>query len=126
TFEVWYSDEHALALGVRQVNVVTAAGTATTNYAVTPLTANPGSALNADVGTTATTGDQAGTDSSGRPIAPSLYITDVTNDANNRSGDWQYGGTAHAPGAVFGTWKAFTRTVNQTTSPATVSLTADA
>lgn len=125
TFEVWYSDEHALALGVRQVNVVTASGTTTTNYGLTALTTNPGVALNAAVGTTATTGDQAGTDLSGRLVAPSLYITDTTNDPNSRSGDWQNGGTALPPGAVFGTWKGAVRTVNYTTATPTVTVTCD-
>jgi hypothetical protein len=125
-FEVWYSDEHALALGVGTVVVNTPGGTTTTNYPIAPLTSNPGAALNAAVGSTATTGDQAGTDVSGRPMAPSLFITDTTADPNNRSGDWQWGGAAIAPSAVFGTWKSFTRTVDYTTSPPTVSVTAAA
>jgi hypothetical protein len=45
---------------------------------------------------------------------PSLYITDITNDPTSRSGDWQYGGTAIAPSAVFGTWKSYTKTVDYT------------
>jgi hypothetical protein len=126
TFDLWYSDEHAMALGIRQVNVITASSTTTTNYAVSPLGSNPGSALSPAIGATATSGDQAGTDASGRPMTPMLYITDITTDPNNLSGDWQYGGTGYAPSAVFGTWKAFTRTVNHTTSPAAVTLTADA
>ena len=52
-FDLWYSDEHALALGVRQVNVMSANGTITTNYPITPLTTNPGSAVNPLLGTTA-------------------------------------------------------------------------
>src|SRR5262249_25398324 len=115
-----------LALGVRQVNVKTPGGVTTTNYAVSPLTANPDVALNAAVGSTATTGDQAGTDLSGRPMPPSLFITDTTNDPNNRSGDWQWGGTAIAPGAVFGTWKGVVRTVDYTTATPTVTVTCDA
>jgi hypothetical protein len=130
-FELWYSDEHALALGVRQVNVITASGgittTNTTNYAVTPLTSNPGSAVNPAVGSAATSGDQAGSDLSGRPITPSLYITDITNNPLSRSGDWQYGGTGYTPGAAFGTWKGVVRTVNYTTGATpTVTVTCDA
>lgn len=127
TFQVWYSDEHALALGVRQVNVKTASGTTTTNYPITTMApnVNPDVALNAKVGTTATSGNQAGTDLSNRPIAPSLFITDITVDANNRSGDWQYGGTALPPGAVFGTWKSAVRTVDATSSPAVTTVTCD-
>ena len=56
-------------------------------------------------------------------MAPSLFITDITNNPNNRSGDWQYGGAATAPSAVFGTWKSFTRTVDKTTSMPTVTVT---
>src|SRR5262249_54055641 len=82
-FEVWYSDEHALALGVGTVVVKTASGTTTTNYPIAPLTSNPGAAFNPAVGTTATTGDQAGTDVSGRPMTPSLLITDTTDHPNN-------------------------------------------
>ncbi len=125
-FEVWYSDEHALALGVGTVVVKTATGTTTTNYPITALTSNPGAAINPAVGTTATTGDQAGTDVSGRPMTASLFITDTTNNPNNRSGDWQWGGTAIAPNAVFGTWKSFTRTVDYTTATPTVTVTASA
>jgi hypothetical protein len=123
-FDVWYSDEHALALGIGTVVVKTSSGTTTTNYALSPLTSDPGSALNPAVGSTATTGDQAGTDVSGRPMAPSLFITDTTNNPNNHSGDWQWGGTAITPSAVFGTWKSFTRTVDYTTGSPAVSVTA--
>jgi hypothetical protein len=62
---------------------------------------------------------------------PTLFLTDITNvpaaDLGlpaNHSGDWQYGGVAITPSAVFGTWKAFTETINLTTG--TVTLTADA
>ncbi len=121
-FQVWYNDEHALALGVGQVVVKTAAGSTTTNYPITPLTSNPGVVLTPSVGSTATAGDQAGTDLSGRPMAPSLFITDITANPNSRSGDWQYGGAALAPSAVFGSWKSFSRTVDYTTGTATVSV----
>jgi hypothetical protein len=124
-FKLWYSDEHALALGVRQVNVTTATGTATTNYAVSPLTSDPGSATNPTLGSTATSGDQAGTDLSTRPVSPYLYITDITTNPNSLSGDWQYGGTGYAPNAVFGAWKGVVRTVNNTTATPTVTVTCD-
>jgi hypothetical protein len=128
TFDVWYTDEHALSLGVRQVNVITASGTTTTNYSLTPLSTDPGSATNPVLGTTATSGDQAGVDLSGRPIAPSLYITDTTvNGPNSLIGDWQYGGQAYAPNNVFGAWKGAVRTVNYTTGATpTVTVTCDA
>jgi hypothetical protein len=124
--QVFYNDEHALTLGVRQVNVKTAAGTTTTNYAVSPLTTNPGSAIPPLVGSTIPSGDQAGTDVSGRPLYPALFLTDLTtNPGNPYAGDWQYGGTAIAPSAVFGTWKAAVRTVDKTKNPNTVTVTPD-
>jgi hypothetical protein len=121
-FQVWYSDEHALALGVGQVIVKTSSGTTTTNYDIAQMTSNPSAAFEPAVGSTYTTGNQAGTDVSGRPMAPSLYITDITNDPNSRTGDWQWGGTAISPDAVFGTWKSFTRTVDTTTATPTVTV----
>jgi hypothetical protein len=124
TFEVWYTDEHAMTLGVNQVTVKAANGTTTTtNYPVTAMTSDPGVALNPAVGTTASSGDQAGTDPAGRPLAPTLYITDITNNPTACSGDWQYGGTGLAPNAVFGAWKSYTRTVDYTRSPADATLT---
>ena len=125
-FDLWYSDEHALALGVGTVVVKTSSGTTTTNYPISPLTSNPGAVQNPAIGTTATSGDQAGTDVSARPMAPSLFITDITNDPNSRSGDWQWGGQAYAPSSVFGTWKSFTRTVDYTTATPTVTVAAAA
>jgi len=125
TFDLWYTDEHAMSLGVRQVNVITASGTQTTNYAIAPLISDPGSAINPATGTTATSGDQAGTDTSGRPITPTLYITDITNNPTSLAGDWQYGGTGYTPNAIFGAWKGAVRTVNYTTSTPTITVTCD-
>jgi uncharacterized repeat protein (TIGR01451 family) len=119
--QVFYSDEHALTMGIRQTVVMTASNTSTMDYTVTPMgSANPSSAMNPLIG------DPAGTDLAGRPIFPALFITDITNDPNSMAGDWQYGGTAHAPNAVFGTWKAAVQTIDQTKSPAVVTVTPDA
>ena len=56
-------------------------------------------------------------------MTPSLFITDITTNPNDRSGDWQWGGQAYTPDAVFGTWKSFRRTVDYTTSTPTVTVT---
>lgn len=137
--ELFYNDEHAMTLGVRQVKVLTKSGgktvTTTTNYPVTPLATDPGCvgsgcAANPSppqVGSMATIGDQAGTDVSGRPMFPSLFITDVTNNPSNpTAGDWQFGGTAIPPHSVFGTWKAAVRTVDKTRNPNVITVTPDA
>jgi Flp pilus assembly protein TadG len=126
TIKVWYNDEHALTLGVRQVAVKTASGTTTSNFPVAPLSSNPGSSSYPAVGSTVLTGDNAGTDTSARPMFPALYLTDITADQNSKAGDWQYLGSAIPPSAVFGTWKAAVKTIDKTMSPATVSVTPDA
>lgn len=119
----FYSDEHALTLGIRQVNVKTIDGITSTTYPVTPLTSNPGSAVNPQVGAPVAEG---GTDLSGRPMFPALFVTDVTDpNANPLAGDWQYGGTAILPSAVYGTWKAAVKTVDKTRVPPIVTVTPD-
>jgi hypothetical protein len=123
--KVWYNDEHALALGVRRVKVKTSAGTTTTDYPVTALLSNPGSEVMPLVGTTMLTGDQAGTDVSGRPLFPALFITDVTTDPSSLAGDWQSGGSPIPPHAVYGTWKGAVRNVDNTVSPPKVTFTMD-
>ncbi|HXU04565.1 MAG TPA: hypothetical protein VN903_26565, partial [Polyangia bacterium] len=127
--QMFYNDEHALTLGVRQVAVKTGAGatgTMTTDYPVTPLAVNPSSALNPNVGTTALAGDQSGLDASLRPMWPALFITDITTNASNTDGDWQMGGRPIAPSAIFGSWKAAVRTVDMTKNPAVTTITPDA
>jgi hypothetical protein len=112
TLNMWYSDEHALTLGVSSVTVIASNGTSTTtNYAIAPEATNS-SAINPAMGDPATTGDQAAVDSAGRLLMPSLFITDITANASSTSGDWQNGGTALAPNAVYGSWKSFAITVN--------------
>jgi hypothetical protein len=138
-FEIWYSDEHALALGVSQVTTTTSSGTTVANYNVSALTSDPGTATNPQTGGTyvlpatpvtasatalAASQPQGNTDVSGRPMPPTLYITDITNNPSANSGDWQQGGTPILPNAVFGAWKSFSETINLTTPTPTVTVTA--
>jgi len=123
TLQMFYNDEHAMTLGVRQINVKTSSGTTTTNYPVSMMVGNPSSAIPPIIGATEA---QGGTDVSNRPMYPVLYVTDVTaNPGNPLAGDWQYGGTGTPPDAVFGTWKAATKLVDQTKNPAAVTVTPD-
>jgi hypothetical protein len=115
-----------LTLGVRQVVVKTKSGTTTTDYPLAPLSSNPGSAIGPAVGSTPTSGDQAGNDPLGRPIYPALFITDITADPNSTAGDWQSYGTAIPPSAVFGNWKGAVTTVEKTKTPTAVTITPDA
>jgi hypothetical protein len=123
---MFYNDEHALTLGVRSVVVKTAAGSTTTDFPVTALAANPGSAVSPKTGTNELVGDNSGLDQSLRPMWPALYLTDITSNAQSRAGDWQQGGVPVNPNAVFGTWKAAVRTVDKTVTPAKVTITPDA
>ena len=124
--QMFYNDEHALTLGVRQVGVKTSSGTTTTDYPVTPLATNPGSAVDPQLGTTMLNGVQSGLDASFRPMWPALFITDISNDPAEREGDWQMGGRPFAPNAIFGSWKAAVRTVDMTKNPAVATITPDA
>lgn len=82
---LWYTDEHALTLGVGGVSAMV-------NHPADTV-------LNPNIG------DPAARDSFGFPIYPSLFITDVTFDPNNTVGDAQNGGIPIVPSAVHGTWK---------------------
>ena len=127
--KIWYTDEHALLLGVRQVIVKSSTGTTTTNYGVTPTPSSPTCVDHPLVGTTFPSGDQSGNDvavDGGRPIWPAVFITDLTvNGANSRAGDWQQGGTGTAPSRICGTWKAAVRTVDKTRTPNLVTIQPD-
>jgi hypothetical protein len=124
--QMFYNDEHALTLGVRQVVVKTSSGTTTTDFPVTALATDPGSALDPQLGTTMLIGAQSGLDASLRPMWPALFITDISNDASTRDGDWQMGGRPFSPNAIFGSWKAAVRTVDMTKNPAVTTITPDA
>ena len=123
---VFYNDEHALTLGVRSVVVKSASGMTTTDYTVSPLAASPSSVTNPQTGTNLLTGDQSGLDASLRPMWPALFVTEITTNSNSKAGDWQQGGRPISPNAVFGTWKAAVRTVDNTVSPPTVTIAPDA
>jgi Flp pilus assembly protein TadG len=105
--KLWYNDEHALTLGIRQVIV----DGVVSNFPISPLNSVPDVASPVQVGTTNTTGDYAALDDYERPEWPAMFISDVTSDTSNRDGDWQFGGTPIPPTAVFGTWKAAVKRV---------------
>jgi hypothetical protein len=126
SIQVFYSDEHALTLGVRQVANKVAKNTTTTNYDVAKLALDPGSATNPTVGAAA---NQGGVDTAGRPMFPALFITDLSagpGTSNALAGDWQYGGTGIPPTAVFGTWKAAVKTIDCSKNPCTTTVAPDA
>jgi hypothetical protein len=126
----WYTDEHALTLGVRQLFVDNKTGAdLTTNYTIALMSGNPASAAGNPVayGSTLTSGEGAAVDGAGRPLFPALFVTDLTtNGLASRLGDWQRGGTALAPNAVYGTWKGAVMKVDKTRSTPVTTITPDA
>jgi uncharacterized repeat protein (TIGR01451 family) len=104
TVQLYATDEHAPLLGVL-----------TASMPVSAMPSDPGHVANPLVG------DPTIADAFGRPILPSVYITDITGISDNashtsaayRAGDWQYGGTPVAPNDIFGAWKG--AVVNGTT-----------
>src|SRR4051812_46779670 len=90
---MFLSDEKGLSLGVN---------------GATPNTSNPQHVSDPNLG------DLSQTDPSGRIFAPTIYVTDVTNNPNDKSGDWQNGGTpvTHVDD-VYGVWSTGTMTNGQ-------------
>ncbi|GEM_PF-2182310 len=109
TIRMFAADEHAILLGVR-----------TSALPISALTQNPGHVSHPSVG------DPTITDPSGRPIFPSIFVTDITGVSDNsthtdptyRAGDWQYGGTAMQPSDIFGTWKGASKSGSTLTTDA--------
>jgi hypothetical protein len=82
--KAFYTDEWALTLGAGDVS---------------PLTKSPDHIVNPNVG------DKARKDKDGFPYFPALFISDITDDPNNNSGDSQNGGKAYPPDEIYGTWQ---------------------
>ncbi len=129
--KVWYTDEHALLLGIKTVTVKRTNGTSySTNYPISAYGGTPTCGNSLLFGTTINSGAQAGNDvadGGGRPIRPSLFITDLTvNGLSSRAGDWQQGGTGYNPTTVCGAWKGGVKLVDSTTNPVAITVTPDA
>lgn len=84
SIKAFYQDENALTLG----------------------SGNPPSNGSSDHVVNPDVGDLTAKDSNGFPFYPALFISDITSDSNNKSGDAENGGTPHKPDEVFGAWKA--------------------
>jgi hypothetical protein len=125
---MFYSDEHAMTLGVRQTGFKTCAGTTITGtFPVSPMVNHPADHVNNPL--TGATEAQGGVDPSGRPMAPVVFITDLDTfpgNTNPLAGDWQSGGTGITPDQVFGTWKAAVSTLDTTVTPNVITVTPDA
>ena len=108
SIQVFYNDEHAMTLGVRE----TVINGASTPFPVSALAKSPDIVNTPETGSNLIIGQLAGVDPVGRPMWPALFITDITNDVKAVTGDWQWGGTPVNPTYVAGTWKGAIRTVD--------------
>jgi len=100
SIQAFYSDEHAILLGASNVNGTTCA--------IEPTPAAPGCSVGS-----LQTGCSGAADISGRPLVPSMFVTDITTDPTSRAGDWQCGAVAPTPippTSICGTWKGATVT----------------
>ena len=108
SIQLFYNDEHAMTLGVRE----TVINGASTPFPVSTLGKSPDIVNTPATGSNLIIGQLAGVDPVGRPMWPALFITDITNDTKAVAGDWQWGGTPVNPTYVAGTWKGAVRTVD--------------
>jgi hypothetical protein len=114
---LWYNDEHALLLGIRQVYLDLPKPTTDiwVDHSVAQMVGNPSSAIGSPgssqpqyvlTGLEMLTGDGGAVDPFGRPVYPAVFVTDITTNPTSRAGDWQQGGAPYRPNEVYGTWKA--------------------
>lgn len=82
SIKLWYNDEWPLTLG---------SGSVSDN--------------NADHIVNPNVGDEAARDANKFPYFPALFLSDITDDPSNKSGDAQRGGTPHKPDEIWGAWK---------------------
>lgn len=99
--KAFYQDEWPLTLG---------AG------AVSPSTSSKDHVVNPNVG------DETQKDANGFPFYPALFLSDVTSNPDNRSGDAQNGGIPHKPDEVFGAWKPLGGTFGSLLTPNNLDL----
>lgn len=87
SIKVWYTDELPLTLGAGSIS---------------PNTNNSDHVSDPNIGDP----NAKAPEGSFFPVFPALFITDITTDLNDKSGDAQKGGTPHKPSDVYGVWKA--------------------
>ena len=144
----WYTDEHAMTLGVDSIYVNNKNPTPDafygifnnpSAYAIETMAGHltgPNPQITAGVtgspfvktGRIGTSSPPVGLgnaiDPAGRPLRPGLYLTDLTvNGTNSKIGDWQMGNdNPVSPTALYGTWKGAIITIDNTKTPSVTSL----
>jgi hypothetical protein len=123
---LWYRDEHAMALGVSKVETNNPLEPIKT-FDIVPYTGGKSSSIETIQNEVLKFGAPYqyvdpvsglrdptfdAIDTSGRPIHPALFITDITVDPNSTAGDWENGGIPIAPHHVYGQWKVLIKYVS--------------
>jgi len=105
----WYSDEHALLLGIEPPNVTDMYPTPEPP-AIADAATKTARAHNPEVG------NLTAADPLGRPFFPAAFVTKITPpNETGRQGDWQQqnnNNNAQKPQDLFGTWKHATQTTD--------------
>jgi hypothetical protein len=86
TIKMWYIDENPVTMG-KNAN----------GYSVSPIPAS-------QVQAAPQIGDPNARDGTNLPLYPALYLTNITNNPTDTSGDAQNGGPGHIPTRVSGAW----------------------
>lgn len=86
SLQVFYTDEHTLTMG---------------SGSVSPMSQSPADHINSpNVGNTSVR------DGNSFPLSPAVFLTDITTNATDVSGDAQKGGIPQSPSDVYGAWKS--------------------
>lgn len=140
----WYTDEHAMTLGVDSIYVNNknapdafyGVSNRPADYVIALMAGHATSSTTASAvgspfvkeGRIGTTSDPVGlgnaVDGAGRPLRPGLYLTDLTvNGTTSKAGDWQMGNDSPVqPTALYGTWKGAIITIDNTKNPSVTTL----
>lgn len=94
---LWAGDENSIIMGIATVKTPTG----TIPYPITESGINPITLFNPQTGAPY---EPNGKDSAGRPMFPALFLTDITDNAASRVGDWQQGGIPVPPHVASGVW----------------------
>jgi hypothetical protein len=121
---LWYRDEHPLVLGVGNIEAQILGGT-TKVFDIEPYPGLIASFAESVLGQSIKVGapwkfvDAANipdprfdaVDATGRPMFPSLFITDISFDTNSTAGDFENSGVPIPPHEIYGQWKVLTKSV---------------
>lgn len=90
---LWVGDENSIVMGTATVNG--------TPFPISESGVQPSTVSNPQTGAPY---EPDGKDAAGRPMFPSLFLTDITDNPTSKVGDWQQGGIPIPPNVISGVW----------------------